>query len=44
MPNIIYLTGFPGPAGVLDYPTLAQFPIDVGSERSIRPPVSLGHD
>lgn len=30
MAGVVYLTGFPGPAGVLDYPTLARFPIDVG--------------
>ncbi len=30
MPDVIYLTGYPGPAGVLDIPTLGQFPVDVG--------------
>lgn len=30
MPNVIYLTGFPGPAGTLDAPTLGQFAVDVG--------------
>lgn len=32
MGNTIYVTGFPGPAGVLDWPTLGQFPIDVGAD------------
>lgn len=32
MAGTIYLTGFPGPAGTLDYPSLAQFPIDVGAD------------
>ena len=30
MADVIYLTGFPGPAGTLDAPTLGQFAIDVG--------------
>jgi hypothetical protein len=30
MTGVIYLTGFPGPAGTLDYPTLGRFPIDIG--------------
>lgn len=32
MANTIYVTGFPGPAGVLDWPTLGQFPVDVGAD------------
>ena len=31
MANTIYLTGVPGPAGVLDVPSFGQFPIDVGA-------------
>ena len=30
MGTTIYLTGMPGPSGTLDYPTLGQFPVDVG--------------
>lgn len=32
MGNTIYLTGFPGPAGCLDAPTMGQFAIDVGAD------------
>lgn len=30
IPNVIYLTGYPGPAGSLDIPILTQFAIDAG--------------
>lgn len=30
MPSVIYLTGFPGPAGFLDVPRLGRFPIGAG--------------
>jgi hypothetical protein len=32
MGNAIYLTGFPGPSGTLDYPVLGQFPVDAGAD------------
>lgn len=32
MASTIYLTGFPGPSGTVDYPALAQFPVDVGAD------------
>lgn len=32
MANTIYLTGVPGPAGVLDWPLLGKFPVDVGAD------------
>lgn len=32
MSGIIYLTGFPGPAGVLDIPSTGQFPVSVGAD------------
>lgn len=32
MGNTIYVTGFPGPAGTLDWPTLGRFPVDVGAD------------
>jgi len=32
MASTIYLTGFPGPSGTVEYPALAQFPVDVGAD------------